>query len=888
MKDNLFDPSLNILNKENRNLDYFFNAKNIVLIGASEKENSVGRTILENLKSKKNGKLFFINPNHNTIFGQKSYRSVLDIKDEIDLAIIATPSETVPDIINDLVKASIPAAIIISAGFKEIGKNGIELENKIYKILKSSKLRIIGPNCLGIMSPINDLNATFAKNMALKGDIAFISQSGALCTAVLDWSLKEKIGFSAFVSIGSMIDVNWGDLISYFGSDKNTKTILLYVESLIDVKSFLSAAREVAITKPIILIKAGKTKESQKAALSHTGALTGSDDVLNAALKRVGVLRVNTIDELFSMTKILSKQNLPVNSALAIITNAGGPGVIATDALIENNGSLANLSKNSLDELNKFLPQAWSHNNPLDILGDASAELYEKTIDVVIRDSNVSAILVILTPQYMTDPTKVAEKIKRFAKDTKKPIIASWMGGKSIERGSDILTNSNIPVFSYPDDACKSFAYMWSLTYNLKGIYETPKSLLDIDDIQTLLTNHKKIKSIINNAYLENRTVLNEYESKEILNLYGIKTVETKIARNEKDALIEANKMGYPVVLKLFSKTITHKSDVGGVKLNLQNDAMVKKAFFEIFSSLKSLGKAKEFEGVTIQKMIDTKGLEIIIGSSIDPMFGPVMLFGSGGELVEVYHDRALSLPPLTSSLANRLIKETKIYKSLLGIRGKKAVDLKKLEEILVRFSYLITAFDEIKEFDINPLLASSEDIIALDSRVILYSKDEKKVTLAIRPYPSEYIETIRLKDNSSVIIHPISPEDETKLIDFYKDVSENTIRQRYLQTLHFDKLTAHERLSMLCFNDYDKEIALSCENKSSDGSFEIIAVVRLSKTFNNTASFAIIIKDSWHNKKLGTILITKMIKIAKKEHIKHLEAKMFKDNIAMQKYLKN
>ncbi|KKL91072.1 hypothetical protein LCGC14_1898340 [marine sediment metagenome] len=485
MEEYKFDPSLNILYKELNNLDYIFNPKTIAIIGATDKENSVGKTLVENLvNSSFKGEIFLVNPKRDSILGQKAYPSIDKIEKKIDLAIIATPSKTVPGIIAQLEEKNVSAAIIISAGFKELGKSGKELEDQI--LLNKKKIRIIGPNCLGIMNPSLNLNATFAKDMPKSGNIAFISQSGALGTAVLDWSVKEKIGFSAFVSIGSMIDVDWGDLINYFGDDPNTKSILMYMENISDPRSFLSAAREVALTKPIILIKAGRTKESAHAAKSHTGALAGSDEVLDAALKRVGVLRVNTINDLFSMNEILSKQPIPKGPHLAIVTNAGGPAVIATDSLIIHGAKIATLQDSTYEKLNEFLPQAWSHNNPIDILGDATADLYHKTLKVLVEDENVEGILVILTPQFMTDATLVANKIKEFA-DIGRPIFAAWMGAKSVEEGRNILAASNIPDFEFPDQACRSFGYMWSYCYNMIGIYETAK-------VQSSIATQKKIK----------------------------------------------------------------------------------------------------------------------------------------------------------------------------------------------------------------------------------------------------------------------------------------------------------------------------------------------------------------------------------------------------------
>ncbi|PIS00477.1 MAG: acetyl CoA synthetase subunit alpha [Chlamydiae bacterium CG10_big_fil_rev_8_21_14_0_10_35_9] len=878
-----FDPSLNILHRKQQQLDHIFYPKTVAVVGASERKNSVGRTVLWNLlKSPFGGTIYPVNPKRANVLGIKAYKTLHDIPEKVDLVVIVIPAKFVASIIQDCVDLQIPAAVIISAGFKELGEPGIKLEEEILTLARQGNMRIIGPNCLGVMNPINGLNATFAADMAYEGNLAFLSQSGALCTAVLDWSLKNKVGFSSFVSVGSMIDVNWGDLIYYFGNDPNTKSILLYMESIGDPRSFLSAAKEVALNKPIILIKAGRTEESAKAAASHTGSLAGSDDVLDAALKRVGVLRVDTISDLFSMARVLSKQPRPKGPNLTIVTNAGGPGVIATDALIENGGSLSKLDEATYTSLNDLLPPQWSHNNPVDILGDADDELYAKTVEIVAKDKHTNGLLVILTPQDMTDSTGTALKLKEHARIDDKPILASWMGAGSIEEGDRILNQAGIPTFEYPDQACKAFAYMWNYTYNLKGIYETP--VMQGPDSVGALEQNKEIEKIIEKAKGENRELLTEFESKQVLDLFQIPTVKTEIATDKNQAAEVAKKIGFPVVLKLHSETITHKTDVGGVKLNLLSEEAVQRAFDEIYESVKTKKGEEHFQGVTVQEMISLNGYEIILGSSIDQQFGPVLLFGTGGQLVEVYKDRALALPPLTSTLAKRLMARTKIFTALQGVRGKKAVDIEGLEKILVQFSNLIAQHPWIKECDINPLLVSEDRIVALDARIILHNAEEKNLPqLAIRPYPLQYIHQIKLSDGTPATIRPIRPEDVPLITKFHKDLSEKSVRQRYLKFIQYDERTAHDRLVSICFTDYDREIALVVE-KNHNGK-EILAVAKLTKLAGtNDARFAIIVKDDWQHKGLGKNLMDMIIKIAKKEHIETILAYMLPENDAMQK----
>lgn len=825
------------------------------------------------------GEVIPVNPKRPSVLGVKAYPDLKSIPHKIDLAVVVTPAKIVPQIISDCADLSIPAAIIISAGFKEMGPPGIALEQEILKHARRGKMRIIGPNCLGVMNPNTGLNATFAAGMAHKGKIAFISQSGALCTAVLDWSLREKVGFSAFVSIGSMVDVNWGDLINYFGSDPLTSSILIYMESIGDPRAFLSAAREVSLSKPIILIKAGRSAESAKAAASHTGSLAGSDEALSAALRRVGVLRVDTIADLFSMTEVLAKQPRPNGPRLMIVTNAGGPGVIATDALIANGGKLAEIAPQTMEALNQLLPAPWSHNNPVDILGDASADIYAKAIEIATQDPNADGILVILTPQDMTDSTGTAEKLRPFA-HLDKPILASWMGADSVKKGDQILTELGIPSFEFPDMACKTFAYMWKYTYNLKGIYEVPMAL-ESDEMACIL-KHKALEKIIETARAEKRTILDEVESKLALEAYDIPCVPTRAARSADEAVHLAEEMGFPIVVKLYSRTITHKTDVGGVKLNLQNKDAVKKAFEEIQKAVPK----KDFLGVTVQPMIKLEGYELILGSTVDEEFGPVLLFGSGGQLVEVYKDRALALPPLTTTLARRMMEQTKIYSALHGVRGRKAIDLKKLEQILVQFSNLVAGQPWIKECDINPLLASPERLIALDARVILHDShlDKKDLPkLAIRSYPVQYVENWKLKDLTPVTIRPIRSEDEPQMVEFHRDLSQETVRQRYLKAVHYEQRVARERLMRICFNDYDREIALVIERGK-----EILGVIRLSKIPGTTeAMFALIVKDKWQNKGIGAKLMQKILEVAKAESVTRIHAQMLDENFQMQKLCK-
>ncbi len=884
------DKAHDVLHQEAHPLDAIFAAKNVAVIGATETQGSVGRTVLWNLISSPfGGTVFPVNPKRPSVLGIKAYPSIKDIPAKVDLIVVCTPAPSVPGIVREAVAAGVKGAVVISAGFAELGDEGKKLLAEMLSEARKGKMRIIGPNCLGIMNPLTGINATFASGMAKAGSVAFLSQSGALATAVLDWSFREQVGFSGFVSIGSMADVNWGDLIDYYGNDPRTNAIVIYMESVGDARSFLSAAREVSLNKPIIVIKAGRTAAAAKAAASHTGSMTGSDDVLDAAFRRVGVLRVNSIDEVFAMSEVLAKQPRPKGPRLTILTNAGGPGVLATDALVTNGGELTDISEPTMKALNDFLPVHWSHNNPVDVLGDAKADRYAKALEICANDENSDGLMVILTPQDMTDATGTAEALKPYAKIAGKPVLASWMGGPFVRAGAEILVKAGIPNFEFPDTAAKAFCYMWKYSYNLKSLYETPTAFAEDEDI-----DRAGAEKLINEVRDSGRDIMTEYEAKKLMSLYGIPTVPTEIAVDEKAAVEGAKKIGFPVVLKLHSFTITHKTDVGGVKLNLKDEAEVRKAFNEIKTSVANHAKwgASHFQGVTVQPFAKFEGYEVIIGSSQDSQFGPVMLFGSGGQLVEVYKDSALALPPLNATLARRMMEQTKIYTALKGVRGRKSVDLAGMEKLLVRFSQLIAEMKWIKEVDINPLLASPEKLIALDARVVLFSKDTAEKDLpkiAVRPYPTQYVSKFKLKAGGEVVIRPIRPEDEPALIKFHEKLSERTVKLRYFSPMKLTTRVAHERLVRVCHNDFDRDMVLVGEVfNAQTKQTEILGVGRLSKIPGlNEAEFAVLVSDQWQNQGLGTEFLRKLIEIGKTEHLELISAEMMAENIEMQKVCK-
>lgn len=870
-------------------LESLFLPRSIAVIGATDRPGTVGRSVTSNLlESTTPTKIFVVNPSHGEVLGIKTQKQIKDISEAVDLALVVTPAQTVPQIISECVDAGVKSAVVISAGFREQGSAGAELEDKIKAQLSRGSLRLLGPNCMGFMNPTIGLNATFAKSMPKKGSVAFLSQSGALQTAILDWSKKEHVGFSAIVSTGSMLDIGWGDLIYHFGDDPHTKSILVYMESVGDAGSFLSAAREIALGKPIIVIKAGRSEAASRAAASHTGALTGSDEVLEAAFRRCGVLRVQNIADLFYMAEALSKQPRPRGPHLSIVTNAGGPGVLATDALMATGGQLTVLSPDSIQGLDAFLSSHWSRSNPVDVLADADAERFVKAVEIVSKDPASDGLLAIIAPQGLADPTQVATQMKQYAHSTTKPLLASWMGGDGAAEGTAILNSAGIPTFSYPDTAARAFTYMWRYTYNLRGLYQTP-ALVDSSNFSA--DGRLKAADIVERVRHSGRTMLNEFESKELLACYGIPVVETRTAENEDEAVACASTIGFPVVLKLLSNTIAHKTDVEGVRLRLQNADEVRNAFRGILASVTERAGVQHFAGVTVQPMVRRDGYELILGSTVDAQFGPVILFGSGGVMVEVYGDHALALPPLNTTLAQRMMEQTRIFAALKGVRGRKPVNLPALEQLLVRFSQLVLELPWIKEIDINPLLATPDHLLALDARVVVHDSSvlpEQLPRPPIRPYPSQYIREWRFKDGTAVTIRPIRPEDEPLMVEFHRTLSERSVYLRYFCSLSLSTRVEHERLVRICFASYDRGFALVAEHKNPEtGHPEVLGVGRFSAITSIEAETAVLVSDQWQGRGLGTELLSSVARVARAEKFKTLCGEILRDNLATQAIFK-
>ena len=890
------DPTYDILRSERRPLDALFNPGSVAVIGASERPGSVGRTLLWNLlRSPFGGTVYPVNPRRHSVLGVHCYASVADLPEPVDLAVIATPAPGVPDVVAACAAAGVRAAIVISAGFREVGPEGAALEGRLRDAVRGSGLRLLGPNCLGLMNPRSGLNASFAPSQPAAGHVGFLSQSGAICTAVLDWSRRQNVGFSAFVSMGSMLDVGWGDLITELGDDPATRSIVIYMEAIGDARSFLSAAREVALTKPIVLIKGGRSAEAARAAASHTGALAGSDAVLEAALRRCGVLRVERLSDLFDLAEVLAKQpRRPAGPRLAILTNAGGPGVLATDALVLSGGELASLDPATVAALDAVLPPHWSRANPIDILGDADPERYGRAIEIALADPNSDGLLVILTPQAMTDPAATAVRLRELAARSSKPLVASWMGGEEVAAGEDLLNQAGIATNDYPDAAARLFTALWRYSYNLRGIYETPALVPEASDQEPAAVQLDDGLAGLQRAQAEGRELLTEVEAKQVLAGAGIPVVDTRLAGTPEEAVAAAEAIGYPVVLKLNSATITHKSDVGGVRLDLAGPEAVADAYRTMAATVRERWGAEAFSGVSVQPMLPRDaGLELIVGSSLDPQFGPVILFGSGGTLVEVQRDSAVALPPLNTTLARRLMEQTRVYRALQGVRGGPPADLAALEQLLVRLSRLVLEQPAIREIDINPLLVLPGDprrpLVALDARILIQPLAGEGCSLprpAIRPYPSEYVRPWRLRDGTAVTIRPIRPEDEPLVVAFHRTLSEESVYYRYFHMMSLQHRTTHERLVRICFTDYERELALVVDRRDpTSGEHALLAVGRLSRVHgSNAAEFSMLVSDPYQKQGLGTALLGQLLRIGRDEGIERVTAEILHENGAMQR----
>jgi len=853
------------------NLNRIFRPRHVAVVGASEKAGTIGNALVKNLiNSEFAGTVLPVNPNYQSIHGHACYRSVSALETGVDLAIIATPIHSVVDIVSECVEQRIGAAVIISAGGKEVGEQGREIEEKIQRIAYSGGLRIVGPNCMGVIHPGANLNASFASEMPLTGNLAFVSQSGAICSAILDLAFKERIGFSHFVSIGSMLDLDFGDMIDYLGNDSSAKSILLYIESLTNFRKFMSAARSVSRIKPIVVLKSGRSPAGAKAAASHTGAMAGEDAVYDAAFKRAGIVRVDTIEELFDCAELMAKQPRPGGPRLAILTNGGGPGVMATDTLARYGQEPAPLDHQTLQAFDAFLPPFWSRGNPIDILGDASAERFGRSLEVCFNSKNLDGVLVILAPQALTDPLAVAETLAAALKVRTYPVFACWMGGKSIGKAVDVLNEAGIPTYDTPERAVRAFLYMVEYARNLEMLVEIPPKTIGhmVFDQETA---HKLIAGPQTLGFVPGS------DARGILTAYGLPVIKSQIAKTEDQASQIGREMGYPLVMKLHSADITHKTDAGGVRLDLRCDADVCRAYDQILASARQYKPDARIEGVTLQPYYANPDFEILLGAKRDPNFGPVILFGMGGIYTEVLKDRSLGLPPMNRLLARRLMEETKAYALLQGYRNRPAADIERLEEMIIRLSQLLIDCPEIAELDMNPVLIKDGKPIAVDARILVSPLAvPSSLHLVISPYPQEDESHMVSVDGRPIFIRPVKPDDAPLFTALFKTLSPTTIYYRFFGAL---KELNPEMLARFTQIDYDREIALVAIDEASQTD-NILGVARIiGDPDGKTGEFAVLVGDAWQGKGIGSNLLEKCLSIAEKQGFKSVHGIVLHEN---------
>ena len=857
-----------------RNLDALFKPKAIALVGASNRPRSVGAVLAHNLfEAGFRGPILTVNPNEQAIRSTLNYRSVAELPITPDLAVISTPPDSIPQLIADLGARGCRAAVVVSAGFGEAGHAaGKELQNRMLAAAKPHLLRIVGPNCLGFISPPFGINASFAHVTPKAGNLAFVTQSGAVATAVLYWATHRNIGFSHVISLGDKADVDFGDLLDYLALDGDTRAILLYIESITDAREFMTAGRIAARSKPIVVVKSGRSEAGAKAAQSHTGALAGSDAVYEAAFARAGMLRVHALRELFEAVGTLAAGLRVSGNRLAILTNGGGIGVLATDAVADHGGRLANLSPQAIEKLDRILPPAWSHGNPVDILGDAGPDRYAGALRVLLEEQDLDAVLVLNCPTGVADSLEGARAIVDTTPARPRvPVLTSWLGDSAAAEARRLFAARNLPTYETPDEAVRAFMHLVHYRRNQDLLMETPPSITGESPDRAAAAR------IVNDVLDAGRTVLSEVEAKSVLAAYDIPVVETLVAATPKEAGELAARIGFPVVLKVLSPQITHKSDVGGVRLDLRSLAAVEQAAADIIRAASQKAPAARIEGFTVQAMVRRPGAcELIAGIGEDAAFGPMILFGHGGTAVEVIRDRAVGLPPLNMVLAREMIARTRVWSILKGYRDRPAADLEAIAATLIKLSHLLADIAAITELDINPLLADQHGVLALDARIVV--SRQQRPRMAIRPYPSELEHPVTTRSGRLFRVRPIRPEDEPLIIDMLERSAMEDIRLRFFAPM---KQMSHAFIARLTQIDYDREMALVATDASDKP--DILGVARIvADPDNENAEYAVMVRSDLKGQGLGYQLMTDILDYARLRGIRHVFGDVLRENTTM------
>lgn len=866
-------------------LDKLFAPKAIAVIGASERADAVGGRVFVNLRDAGfTGPIYAVNPKYKRLYKQSCYASITEITEAVELAVIATPAHTVPEIIHDCGAHGIRSVIIISAGFNMADKQGGVLKKAVLEAARQYSLRILGPNCLGLIRPSAGINVTFSRNTARPGQLALVSQSGALCTAILDWAEVRDIGFSTIVSLGEAIDIDFGDVLDYLAQDPRTSSILLYVEGVRDARRFMSGLRIAARMKPVVVIKAGRHPEGTRAAITHTGAMVGADDVFDAALQRAGVVRAMTIEQLFAAAELLATGHRVNGNRLAIVTNGGGLGVMATDRAVDLGVAIASLSENTISQLNSSLPAHWSHGNPVDLLGDATAERYHIAINNCLHDAGVDGVLVMLAPQAMTDAAACAQAVIDASQDSNKPVLACWMGEQQVASSGGLFLQHHLPNFPNPESSVEAFAYLASFYQNQQLLMQVPGPLLkrsepDVDGARL----------IIESVLAENRKVLTITESKALLHAFAIPVTQTIECNSASEALVAAESMGFPVAMKILSKDITHKSDVAGVRLNIGNASAVRSTFREMLEEVTQRRPDAKIDGVTVESMYTPlHGRELLVGVIRDPVFGPVITFGAGGVQVEVLRDRAVALPPLNTMLAEKMISQTRIARLLADFRNMPAVNMTSLVQLLRHVSEMVCELPEIMALDINPLIVDENAVMALDARIIVErpaASLDRYAHMAIHPYPAHLVSMVQLADGTDIKIRPIRPEDAAIEQSFVRELSAQSKYFRFMQGLN--ELT-QQMLVRFTQLDYSYELALIAVLESHDRETELGVARYVMNPDGESCEFALVVADKWQNKGIGTHLINALMDAARARGIMRMDGEILASNTNMLKLTSN
>lgn len=860
-------------------LDRLFTPRSIAIFGASTRPQSVGTLVYENLlEGDFQGKLYPINPKHSELKGNPCYPDIRSITDSVDLAVIATPAPTVPEIIHACGEHGVRAAIVLSAGFSEGDGKGAVLERKMLEAARQYNIRILGPNCLGLIRPRVGMNATFGKNAAKQGKMALVSQSGALCTAILDWAETRDIGFSAIASLGDAADIDFGDLLDFLAQDNETKSILLYIEGIRNSRSFMSGLRVAARMKPVIVIKAGRHSSGSKAAMTHTGALIGNDDVFDAALQRAGVVRADSISQLFAAAQLLSASHRVNGNRLAIITNGGGPGVMATDRAADLGVQLAEVSEQTLATLEKNLPQHWSHGNPIDILGDATDERYAMATEACLEDPNIDGVLVMLTPQAMTDPEACAKAVIEAKGKKDKLVLTCWMGDGHVRSANALFAKNHIPTFSSPESSVEAFAFLSNYYRNQQLLVQVPASLS-----KRSKPDIEGARLIIESALAEHRTQLTPLEAKALLHAFAIPVTAGTNCRSANEALIAAENHGFPVVMKINSQQLSHKTDVGGVRLNISNAQAVRTAYNDLVDEVQHKAPDAEIDGVLVEPMyLSDNARELLIGVTRDPVFGPIITFGAGGTAVEVMRDRAVALPPLNRFLASSLINHTRTSKLLLAHRNQSAVAMEELEQALCRVSEMVCELPQIVEMDINPLVADDTGVMALDCRIVVSHRApslDPYSHMAIHPYPHHLLKQMQLADGTNITIRPIRPEDAEIEQSFVRKLSAQSKYFRFMQSLN--ELTP-EMLIRFTQLDYNRELALIAVQEKLGKEVELGVARYVMNPDGKSCEFALVVADEWQHRGIGSQLMTHLMDAAQERGFNSMDGEILSDNQKM------